>query len=158
MNNLTIKVAPVRQHIRVAATPERAFEIFASRMGRWWNPSHSINASPQKDVVIEGRAGGRWFEVGGDGSECEWGKVLVWDPPARLVLAWQLNAEWKYDSALVTELELQFAPDGAGFTRVDLEHRNLERYGEKAEAVAASLSSPDGWGGLLRRYVEAFNP
>ncbi len=154
MIDTTIAVAPVRQQIRVEAAPARAFEVFASRMGHWWNPSHSINSSPQKDVVIEGKAGGRWLEVGEDGSQCQWGKVLVWDPPSRLVLAWQLNADWKYNPALVTELELRFVPDGARHTRVELEHRNLERYGEKAEAIRASLSSQEGWTGLLKRYAD----
>lgn len=154
MNKMTIVVAPIRQQIRVEATPARAFEVFATRMGRWWNPSHSVNSSPQKDVVIEARAGGRWFEVGEDGSECQWGKVLAWEPPSRLALAWQLNQDWKYDPDLVTELEVRFLPDGARFTRVELEHRNLERFGEKAEAIRASLSSPDGWAGLLKRYAD----
>jgi uncharacterized protein YndB with AHSA1/START domain len=149
-----INVAPVRLDIRVKASQEHAFEVFTSRMGRWWNPSHSINASPQKDIVVEGRPGGRWFEVGENGAECDWGKVLVWEPPERVVFAWQLSADWAFDPDLQTELELHFIPEGQDTTRVELEHRDLERFGERAEAVRDSLHSPRGWQGLLSRYVD----
>ena len=90
--------------------------------------------SPLEGRVVEPRAGGRWYELGEDGSECDWGKVLVWEPPARVVFAWQLTADWKYNSDFVTEVEVRFIPEGWA-TRVELEHRNLERYGEQAEAV-----------------------
>jgi uncharacterized protein YndB with AHSA1/START domain len=152
--NVMITPAPVRVSHRVEASPARAFDVFTSGMGRWWNKSHSIGASPQADVVIEPKAGGRWFERGEDGSETEWGRVLVWEPPSRVVMAWQLDGDWRYDPAFVTELEIRFEPDGGG-TRVELEHRNLERYGDKAEAVRAAVMSPEGWPGLLRRYEEA---
>ncbi len=153
--NMVISPAPVRVALRVAADPARAFDVFTSGMGRWWNKSHSVGTSPQRDVVMEPRPGGRWLERGEDGSECEWGRVLVWEPPSRLVLAWQLNAEWRFDPAFETELELRFEADGEHFTRVDLEHRNLERFGAKAEAVRASIGSAEGWPGLLDRYAGA---
>lgn len=92
-----IAVAPVRKSILVKAPAGRAFEVFARRMGSWWPKSHSIGTSPQADVVIEPRAGGRWYERGADGSECDWGRVLAWEPPARLLLAWQLDATWTFD-------------------------------------------------------------
>ena len=155
MNKMTINPAPVRADIRVAARPEHAFKVFTTATARWWNPHHSIGTSPIKDVVIEPRVGGRFFERGTDNSECDWGKVLVWEPPARLVLAWQLNGDWKYDPAVITEVEVRFAPDGDGFTRVSLEHRKLEALGEKAEAVRAAVDSPEGWRGDLARYAEA---
>jgi len=89
-----IGAAPVRKTLRVKAPQEKAFDTFVGGMGGWWIKSHSLLASPQKDVVIEPRAGGRWFEVGEDGSEQDWGKVLEWEAPQRLLLAWQLNADW----------------------------------------------------------------
>jgi len=150
----SISVAPVREEIRVEAAPARALEIFTTQMGRWWNPAYTINASPLKDVRLEGKRGGRWFEVGEDGSQRDWGKVLVWEAPRGIVLAWQVSAEWKFDPKLVTELEVRFAADGAR-TRVELEHRNLDRYGDKAEAMRGMLASPDGWAGLLKRFNEA---
>jgi hypothetical protein len=150
----SITVAPIREQIRVEAKPQKAFEVFATKMGRWWNPAYTINSSPLRDVKVEGKRGGRWFEVGEDGSQCDWGKVLVWEASAGLVLAWQINADWKFDPALVTEIEVRFAADGAG-TRLELEHRNLDRYGDKAEAMRAMLGSPDGWPDLLKRFGEA---
>ena len=96
---------------------------------------------------------GRWYEVGQDGSECDWGKVLVWDPPKRLVLAWQLNADWQYDPSLVTELELTFTPTGPMETRVQLEHRDMERFGDKAASTREALDSPQGWVMHLTRFA-----
>ena len=144
--DVRIRPAPVRKTISVKAPPERAFHVFTAEMSRWWHPDHHIGKSPLKAAVVEPRAGGRWYEVGEDGSECEWGKVLVWEPPARVVFAWQLTGEWKYNSAFVTEVEVRFIPEGSG-TRVELEHRNLERYGERAEAVRASAQFAGGMGG-----------
>jgi uncharacterized protein YndB with AHSA1/START domain len=88
-----------------------------------------------------------------DGSECEIGKVLVWEPPARLVLAWQLTHDWKFDPNLITEVEVQFIAEGANATRVDLEHGNLERFGAQADAVRAIYDSPSGWPGLLEAFA-----
>lgn len=151
---VTISPAPVRRSIRVKATPARAFEVFAARMGSWWPKSHSVGTSPLREVIIEPRAGGRWYERGEDGSECEWGHVLEWEPPARLLLAWQLGADFRFDKDLVTEVELRFIGDGDG-TRVELEHRNLERFGDRAEAARATFESPGGWGGILEGYAAA---
>jgi len=152
--DVRIRPAPVRKTISVKAPPERAFHVFTAQMNRWWHPDHHIGKSSLKAVVVEPRVGGRWYEVGEDGSECDWGKVLVWEPPARVVFAWQLTGEWKYDSTFLTEVEVSFIPEGSG-TRVELEHRNLERYGDKAEAVRSSLDSPEGWAGGLRLFADA---
>src|ERR1019366_1010761 len=103
--NLHIVPAPVRKTVTVKASQARAFEVFTARMIRWWLPDHRLGASPLKDVVLEPRPGGRWYEVDEDGSVCEWGRVLACEPPHRIVLTWQLNAEWKYDPDFVTELE-----------------------------------------------------
>jgi uncharacterized protein YndB with AHSA1/START domain len=150
----TITPAPVRKSVRVKATAPRAFEVFTQRMSQWWKPSHSINASPMVAAVTEPREGGRWFERGADGSECQWGRVLVWQPPTRLVLAWQIDAQWQFDPELVTELDIRFVPDGDGMTRVELEHRHIERFGDKAAALRESLDSPDGWSGLLAAFAD----
>jgi uncharacterized protein YndB with AHSA1/START domain len=151
---MTIAPAPVRKSVLVKAAAPRAFEVFTQRMSHWWKPSHSINASPLVAAIIEPHEGGRWFERGADGSECQWGRVLVWEPPARLVLAWQINAQWQFDADLVTELEVRFLPDGDGMTRVELEHRCLERFGDNAAAIRDALDSPDGWNGLLAAFAE----
>ena len=147
-------VEPVIRSVHVAATPARAFEVFSTGIGRWWIPTHSIlpSKSPQASVTIEPRVGGRWYERGEDGSECDWGHVLAWEPPRRLVLAWQLDAQWEFDPALVTEVEVRFEPAPGGGTDVTLEHRCLERYGAGAEAARSGLASEGGWSGLLERY------
>ncbi len=150
----TIRPAPVRKSITVEADAKHAFEVFTARIGSWWPRSHCIASSPQKDVVIEPRTGGRWYEIGEDGSQCDWGKVLAFEPPARLLLAWQINGSWKYDPDLVTEVEVKFTPLDGGRTRVELEHRNLERMGDKAEDVRTAINSEGGWSGILKTYAE----
>ncbi len=81
--------------------------------------------------------------------------MLVWDPPSRLVLSWQLTPDWKFDADLITEVEVRFLPDGADATRVELEHRNLERFGSRADAFRQQIDSPEGWGGLLQLFAQA---
>lgn len=151
---LQIKPAPIRKSIFVNASPQRAFHVFTIGMGRWWRPDHHIAKTPFAEIVVEPRAGGRWFERDKDGAECEWGKILAWEPPARVIFAWQLNQDWKYDPDFITELEVRFTPEGSG-TRVELEHRDMEKFGDKAAAVRASLDSIDGWNGALAIYASA---
>ena len=152
--NKTIVPAPVRKSVRVGAQPQRAFKIFTDGMGRWWPKSHHIGAADLDALVIEPKAGGRWYERGVDGSECDVGKVLVWEPPARLVLAWQLTADFKFDAGLITEVEVRFIAEGANATRVELEQRNLERYGERADGFRTTIDSPEGWSGLLQLFKQ----
>ena len=151
----TISPAPVRKTIRVAAPPARAFDVFTAGIGRWWPKSHHIGKADLDTHVIEPRSGGRWYERDVDGSECDIGRVLVWDPPARLLLAWQLNAEWAFDPELVTEVEVLFAPDGNDGTHVSLEHRHLERLGDRADALREQIGSPNGWGHLLQLFAQS---
>jgi uncharacterized protein YndB with AHSA1/START domain len=151
MTDRTIAVDPVRRRIWVSADPERAFETFTRGMTKWWPRKNSINTSPIAEVVVEPWAGGRWFERGEDGSECLWGKVLAWDPPGRLLLAWQISPNWHFDAAVATEVEICFLPDDHG-TLVQLEHR-LEGYGEAAEDMHAIFDSPQGWAGALESFA-----
>jgi len=153
--NRTITVAPVRKTVRVNAAAAHAFETFASGIGRWWPATHTIGTSPVRDVVIEPRAGGRWYERGQDGSECDWGVVLAWEPPGRLLLGWQLDAEFRRNPATATEVELRFIAESPTVTRVELEHRGLERLGESAEILRGKIDAPGGWTGVLERYSAA---
>jgi uncharacterized protein YndB with AHSA1/START domain len=155
MTQRTITPAPVRRSIQVGVPRERAFDVFTAGIGRWWPKTHHIGAADIDTLVIERREGGRWFERGVDGSECEVGKVLVWDPPARLVLAWQLTPEFKYDPDLITEVEVQFIAEGANATRVELEHRNLERFGDRVDAMREKIDGPGGWGDLLQLFAQS---
>jgi uncharacterized protein YndB with AHSA1/START domain len=152
MTAARITPAPVCRSVFVKASPEHAFEVFTAGFARWWPKSHSVGSAPQTAALIEPRAGGRWYEVGEDGSQTQWGEVMVWEPPTRLVLVWSVDADWKYAPDLHTEVEVRFTPEGDG-VRVDLEHRNLEAFGRRAEEVRAKIDNPNGWGGLLRMYA-----
>ncbi len=149
----TAAPAPIRKSVHVAASPQRAFDVFTAGMHRWWLPDHTLLASARQAIIMEPHQGGRWFERGIDGTECDWGRVLSWEPPARVLLAWQIDGQWRFDPEFVTELEIRFVADGTGGTRVELEHRNIERFGEHAEAARASLDS--GWGKGLDAFAAA---
>lgn len=145
-------IAPVVKTVRVAADAKRAFEVFAAQMGRWWPADHHIGQTAFRDIIVEPRAGVRFYEVGVDGVECEWGYVKAYEPGERLLLAWQLNADWAYDPDFEVEVEITFLPVGEQ-TEVRLEHRNLERYGSHAASVAGSISGEGGWPGILNCYA-----
>jgi uncharacterized protein YndB with AHSA1/START domain len=146
---------PVRQSVTVRATPAAAFAIFTDDFDSWWPRSHHIGRSPMKKAFVEGRAGGRCYTLQEDGTECDWGTVLVWEPPRRLVLAWQISAGWQYepDLAKSSEVEVQFTALADGRTRVDLEHRGFERMGPAGDAMRSAVDSPNGWTGTLALYV-----
>jgi uncharacterized protein YndB with AHSA1/START domain len=146
-----MSIAPVVKSVVVKAPPERAFQLFATQMGRWWPAGKTIGKSPHVEVVIEPRAGGRWFERDAEGVETNWGKVLAWEPPTRLLLGWQLDSGFAYNPDLVTEVELTFAPGAGGGAVVTLEHRNLERFGDDAEKVAAKIGA--GWPQIMADYA-----
>ena len=149
-------VAPVQRSVFVEAAPERAFAVFTEGFGGWWPSTHSVVEGGWGTAFIEPREGGRWYERGATGEECDWGRVLAYEPPHRLVLSWQLDAGYRLvaDPARASEIEVRFSPEGGG-TRVDLEHRHFERHGEDGEAVAGSVGGDGGWSGVLTRYAEA---
>jgi uncharacterized protein YndB with AHSA1/START domain len=143
-------IQPIRHQVTVQAPPIRAFELFTGRMGAWWPKGKTVGERPHADIIIEPRAGGRWFERDETGAEMDWGRVNEFAPPGRLLLAWQLDAEFKYDPSFSTAVELTFEATGEG-TRVTLEHRDLERFGEAAEKIAGQLNG--GWPTLLGQYA-----
>ena len=146
----------IRKTITVNTSTACAFKVFTEQHGTWWPlQTHHIGTQPAQTAVIEPWAGGRWFERASDGSECNWGKVLVWEPPFRLMLAWQISPEWQYDPKLITEVEVRFIAEGSNRTRVELEHRNLDNFGDKASAIRSAFDSEGGWSGLLQRYAAA---
>ncbi len=144
----------VHKEITVQAEPARAFEIFTAEVDSWWNREHHNGPGELDRVVIEPHEGGRCYNRDAGGDEYDWGRVLAWEPPNRLLLAWKLNAQWTYDPDFETEVELIFTPVGAEETRVVLEHRNLDRYGAVQEEMHAALDSEGGWGGSIARYAE----
>jgi uncharacterized protein YndB with AHSA1/START domain len=146
---------PVRKTITVRASVERAFSIFTDGFDTWWPRSHHIGTQPMATAIIEGRPDGRLYSRQIDGSECDWGRVTVWEPPRRLVLAWQITHEWRYEPDLskASEVEILFTPLGDGSTRVDLEHRHFERHGAGAAAIRTAVDAPNGWTGLLQLFA-----
>jgi uncharacterized protein YndB with AHSA1/START domain len=149
------RVEPVRKQIVIDASQAHVFKTFCEGIDRWWPREHHIGQSPMKRAVLEGRAGGRWYHECEDGTECDTGKVLTWEPPRRLVLTWQINGEWQYDPNFITEIEVTFTAEGPKKTRVDLEHRGLARFGVAAEQTRAMLDSPGGWGQTLASLAKA---
>ena len=143
-------MTPVQQSITVNATREHAFTVFTEGFDRWWPRTHHIGKSPMKEATIEGRTGGRCYTTQVDGTECDWGRVLEWEPPNRLLLAWMITHEWGYepDVTKASEVEITFTPV-AGGTRVDLEHRHFERMGPGGDTMRTGVGGPGGWSGLL---------
>lgn len=149
MSATTVQDILVRKSILVEAPQEHVFRTFTERIDTWWPRSHHIGKAERFQAILEPRRGGRWFERGDDGSECQWGSVLEWDPPSRVVLSWDLDPEWQYVAGLGTEVEVRFVPEGDARTRVILEHRRLERYGDKAEMMRAIFEGDEAWAGML---------
>jgi uncharacterized protein YndB with AHSA1/START domain len=146
----------VRKVVIVQAPPPVAWRVFTEKMGTWWPlTTYKIGKANAVDVAIEPRVGGRWHELGDDGSACDWGSVLSWEPCLRLVLSWDISADWQYDPNLKTEIEVRFTPEGKDATRVELEHRRLDRYGERRDEMRSIFDSIGGWGRLLESFASA---
>lgn len=146
----------VRKLVRVQAPQAVAWRVFTQRMGSWWPLAYyKIGKAAAVDAVIEPSVGGRWYERGEDQSVCQWGSVLVWDPPNRLVLSWDINADWQYDPNLNTEIEVLFIAEKSRTTRVELEHRHLDRYGERRDEMRRIYDTEGDWGRLLGAFAAA---
>jgi uncharacterized protein YndB with AHSA1/START domain len=149
-------MAAVRRTITVGASQQRAFEVFTAQLGTWWPKDYHIGQAPRADFVLEPKAGGRWYELGDDGSQCDTGRVLAYEPFDRLVLAWQLNEQWQYDPdpSHASEVEVRFIAEGPSQTRVELEHRGFDRHGVAAEAVRGGIDAPNGWTYVLDLFAQ----
>ena len=144
-------MSSVKKSVVVEASRETAFKVFTEKMALWWPADHHIGKSHIAAIVLEPRAGGRWGELGADGKECQWGRVLAFEAPSRVVLAWQLDAKFEFDASFETEVEITFVSEGDKKTRVTLEHKHLERFGEAEARMRDAFEAPDGWSlGLLR--------
>ena len=149
----TVTIAPVRKSIRVNANQARAFDVFTSGLDRWWPRDHGIGKLPLQAAVMETRLGGHWYELAQDGTQTNVGKIIVWEPPKRFVMTWDINSRWKPDSTVSSEVEVRFIPDGVNATRVELEHRKFEQMG--AEAGESMRKDVDGgWPGMLERFKQ----
>jgi uncharacterized protein YndB with AHSA1/START domain len=146
-----------RAEVTVDAPQERAFSVFTDGIDRWWTREHTIGEAELKEMVLEPKVGGRAYGIGVDGSESDWGRVLEFDRPNRIVVSWDITLQWKHelDHAKASEFEVRFIPEGPDRTRVELEHRNLERHGDGWEAMRDAVGSPNGWQGGLELFAAA---
>jgi uncharacterized protein YndB with AHSA1/START domain len=146
----------VQTSVVVEAPIEKAFSVFTEGIGSWWPPEHHILQAELAETVFETRVGGHVYDRGVDGSECRWARVLVYEPPARFVMSWDISLQWQLetDPQRTSEVEVRFLAEGPNRTRVELEHRHLDRHGEGWEQMRDAVASPDGWQVGLLSFVE----
>ena len=149
----------VRREIVVAAPVDRAFRVFTEHFDQIKSREHNMLAVPIAESVFEPRAGGRVYDRGEDGSECVWGHVLAYEPPDRIVFSWDIGPTWQLetDPARRSEVEMRFIAESDTRTRVELEHRHLDRHGEGWEGVAMGVGADDGWPMYLNRFAAAID-
>ena len=144
-------IPPVRKSVFVRVSPDVAFRRFTAEVGKWWPlRTHSLGGEQAVDAVMEGRAGGRLYERQADGSEVQWGWVIAWEPPSRVVLAWHVGREPSDDQ----QVEVRFVGQDGG-TRVELEHRGWEKLAEQAREQRDGYD--EGWTGVLELLVQSLN-
>jgi uncharacterized protein YndB with AHSA1/START domain len=141
--------------IVVEAPLERAFSVFTEDFDSIKPREHNMLAVDIVETVFERRVGGRIYDRGVDGSECQWARVLAYDPPNRVVFSWDISPQWQLetDPDKTSEVEVRFIPETSSRTRVELEHRNLDRHGPGWESARAGVESGDGWPLYLDRYA-----
>ncbi|KUI14395.1 ATPase [Mycobacterium lehmannii] len=148
--------AVIRHDITVKAPLARAFQVFTERFGDFKPREHNLLGVPIAETVLEPRAGGRIYDRGVDDSVCVWARVLVVEPPRRLVFSWDIGATWQVESdpTRCSEVEVLFTAEADGGTRVTLEHRHIERHGDGWDSVASGVGGDAGWPLYLRRFGE----
>jgi uncharacterized protein YndB with AHSA1/START domain len=147
--------SPVRTSIVVETPQERAFEVFTADMASWWPADKHVLEGELAGMVFEPRVGGRIYDRAVDGSECSWARVLAYEPPSRVVFSWDIDLRWQIetDPERASEVEVRFIAETDARTRVELEHRALERHGDGWESMRDAVGSPNGWGDGLRAFA-----
>jgi uncharacterized protein YndB with AHSA1/START domain len=137
----------VLRSVTVEAPIGKAFSIFTDGMSTWWSPEHHLLGGELAEMVFEPRVGGHIIDRDVNGSECRWARVLAYEPPNRVVFSWDINLQWELetDRARTSEVEVRFTAESPSRTRVELEHRNLDRHGEGWEGMRDAVGSPNGW-------------
>jgi uncharacterized protein YndB with AHSA1/START domain len=151
-----VRETTVQVQIVVEAPLDRAFSFFTESFGSFKPPEHNMLEVEIAETVFEPRVGGHLYDRGVDGSECRWARVLAYEPPHRVLLSWDVSPQWQLetDSEKTSEWEVRFFSETPERTRVELEHRNLERHGPGWEAVRDGVAAPDGWPLYLQRFAE----
>lgn len=149
----------VRSSIVVDAPLERAFSVFTDDIGTWWPPDNHVLQGELAKMVFEPRVGGNVYDIGVDGSECRWSRVLAYEPPNSFVISWDISVQWQIESdpSRTSEVEVRFVSEGPSRTRVELEHRHLDRHGDGWEGMRAAVGSPNGWQGGLEQFAAHVN-
>jgi hypothetical protein len=153
-----VAIAPVQKRVHVRAPIDHAFDVFTRGLTRWWPHTHGVGGKPIKTVLLEPKLGGRWLEIAEDGTQTPVATITLWEPPHRFILLWQIDAQWKPDAAMRSEVDVKFFAESPEVTRVELLHHKFETMG--SEAGASMRRDVDGgWPGLLQRFVaEAERP
>ena len=153
-----VATAAVRKQIVVPASQQRAFEVFTARFGDFKPREHNIMASPLATTVFEPRVGGHIVDIAENGNECRWARILAYEPPDRVVFSWDIGPDWQLvaDPDNASEVEVRFIAESPERTRVELEHRNIDRHGPGWEAVRDGIASDEGWPLYLDRYAALF--
>jgi len=149
----------VQHSVVVEAPIDKAFKVFTEDFGRFKPPEHNMLGVEIAETVFEARVGGSLYDRGVDGSECRWARVLAYEPPHRVILSWDISPYWQIeaDPDKTSEFEVRFVAETAARTRVELEHRNLQRHGDGWEGVREGVDGDQGWPLYLQRYAELFS-
>ena len=150
----------VRREIVVAAPIAHAFKTFTQRFGDFKPPEHNLLASPITRTAFDTRVGGHIYDVAEDGSECRWARILAFEPPDRVVFSWDISPNWQLevDPRNASEVEVRFVAETPERTRVELEHRHLDRHGEGWEGVREGVADDAGWHLYLARFADLLAP
>jgi uncharacterized protein YndB with AHSA1/START domain len=151
--------ATVRRHVVVNAPVDRAFRVFTERFGDFKPREHNLLCVPIAETVFEARVGGHIYDRGVDGSLCKWARIVAYEPPDRVVFTWDIGPTWQLETDLdrASEVEVRFTAESGERTRVELEHRHIERHGEGWESVASGVDGDAGWPLYLGRYAGFFD-
>ena len=151
----TAPIPPITGTVTLAVPVEHAFAVFTGSVDAWWPHQYHIGQAEVAEIVLEPQVGGRWYERGVDGTECDWGRVLVWEPPTRLVFTWQINGSWQFDPdpERASEIEARFTADGPGESVVEVEHRHFERL-VGGQAIHGAINGGGGWAQLLDGFAK----
>jgi uncharacterized protein YndB with AHSA1/START domain len=149
------RVPPVQKSVVVDVPAAEAFAVFTERPIEWWPETHVLVKAKRERIVIEPAVGGRFYEVAADGTVCDWGRILAWEPPDRVAMTWRVDGRWQMqpDDRHASEIEVSFHPLSAGSTEVVLAHVKLWRHGEDAEAIRAAIDGPSP-GETLAKYAK----
>jgi uncharacterized protein YndB with AHSA1/START domain len=145
----------VRRHVVVDAAIDQAFAVFTERFGDFKPPEHNLLGAPITETVFEARVGGHIFDRAEDGSECRWARILAYEPPSRVVFSWDIGPTWQLEPNAdnTSEVEVRFTAESPTRTKVELEHRHLDRHGPGWESVRDGVDGAEGWPLYLDRYV-----